>query len=88
MQYRFKLGVLAWGIAAALAFPAGAAASSASGMLTLPDLLAQEDLGGFSGRRCKSLSRAVSVAVVHEPDVLLCARPTSNARHGVRPSCA
>ena len=30
MQSRFKLGVLAWGIAAAMAFPAGAAA------LTLP----------------------------------------------------
>ena len=36
MQSRFKLGALAWGIAAAMAFPAGAAASSASGMLTLP----------------------------------------------------
>ena len=36
MQYRFKLGVLAWGIAAAMAFPAGAAASTSSGLLTLP----------------------------------------------------
>ena len=36
MQSRFKLGALAWGIAAAMAFPAGAAASSASGILTLP----------------------------------------------------
>ncbi len=34
MQYRFKLGVLAWGIAAAMAFPAGAAASNS--LLTLP----------------------------------------------------
>jgi hypothetical protein len=36
MQYRFKLGALAWGIAAAMAFPAGAAASNGAGMLTLP----------------------------------------------------
>jgi hypothetical protein len=36
MQHRFKLGALAWGIAAAMAFPAGAAASNAAGMLTLP----------------------------------------------------
>ena len=34
MQYRFKLGVLAWGIAAAMAFPAGAAASNS--VLTSP----------------------------------------------------
>jgi hypothetical protein len=36
MRYRFKLGVLAWGIAAAVAFPAGAAASDAVGTMTLP----------------------------------------------------
>ena len=36
MQHRIKLGVLAWGIAAAMAFPAGAAASDSPGMLTLP----------------------------------------------------
>ncbi len=37
MQTRFKLGALAWGIAAAMAFPAGAAAASnAAGTLTLP----------------------------------------------------
>src|SRR5687768_8193378 len=59
-----------------------------AGMLTLANLLAQEDLGGFPGRRCESLARAVGVAVVHEPDVLLCAGPPSNARHGVRLSCA
>ena len=37
MQHRIKLGALAWGIAAAMAFPAGAAAASnGAGMLTLP----------------------------------------------------
>jgi hypothetical protein len=36
MQHRFKLGALAWGIAAAIAFPAGAAASNSAGMLTVP----------------------------------------------------
>ena len=37
MQSRFKLGALAWGIAAATAFPAGAAAATnGAGMLTLP----------------------------------------------------
>src|SRR4029453_9703153 len=36
MQHRFKLGALAWGIAAAMAFPAGAAASNGAGLLTLP----------------------------------------------------
>ena len=35
-MHRFKLGALAWGIAAAIAFPAGAAASNGAGMLTLP----------------------------------------------------
>jgi hypothetical protein len=36
MQSKFKLGALAWGIAAAMAFPAGAAASNNAGTLVLP----------------------------------------------------
>ena len=36
MQHRIKPVALAWGIAAALAFPAGAAANNAAGTLTLP----------------------------------------------------
>ena len=36
MQHKAKLGALAWGIAAAMAFPAGAAASNSAGTLSLP----------------------------------------------------
>src|SRR5215470_16517916 len=54
-------------------------------MLALSDLLAQEVLGGFPGRRGETLAHATGVAVIHEPDVALCSATSSDARQDLSP---